>query len=64
MRLDGASFCKRLTSQAENVPRSIDAAIVNRTAIVASPFPYFEALRFGMNPNRGGERCNSGDRRR
>jgi hypothetical protein len=36
---------KRLTSQAENVPPGIDVAIVNRTAIVASPFPYFEALR-------------------
>jgi hypothetical protein len=31
--------------QAENIPRSSDVAIVNRTAIVASPLPYFEALR-------------------
>jgi hypothetical protein len=42
---DGTSFCKRLTSQAENVPRSIDVAIAHRTAIIASPFPCFEALR-------------------
>jgi glutathione S-transferase len=40
----GASFCKRLTSQAENVPRSIDIPVMNRSAILASPVSYFETL--------------------
>jgi hypothetical protein len=38
----GASFNKRLTSQAENVPSSVDVPIMNRAASTARPVSYFE----------------------
>jgi hypothetical protein len=47
----GASFCKRLTSQAENVPRSIDIPVMNRSAILASPVSYFETLEAFRPPD-------------
>jgi hypothetical protein len=38
----GASFNKHLTSQAENVPSSVDVSIMNRAASTARPVSYFE----------------------
>jgi hypothetical protein len=43
--VDGASFCKRLTSQTENVTRGVSAAIMNSAALVTRPFSYFETLQ-------------------
>ncbi len=42
--MDGASFCKRLTSQTENVNRGVNVAIMNSAALVTRPFSYFETL--------------------
>jgi hypothetical protein len=36
--VDGASFCKRLTSQTENVTRGVNVAIMNSAALVTRPF--------------------------
>lgn len=36
----GDSFCKRLKSQAGDVPRSIDVTVMDRSAITARPLPY------------------------
>jgi hypothetical protein len=52
-KASGWSFLpKRLTSQAENVPRRIDVAIVNRPAIFATPFPAGE-VRNGSSRMEG-----------
>jgi hypothetical protein len=43
--VDGASFCKRLTSQTENVTRGVNVAIMNSAALATRPFSYFETLQ-------------------
>src|SRR5215831_20030165 len=36
--VDGASFCKRLTSQTENVSGRVHVTVMNRSAIATDPF--------------------------
>ena len=38
----GASSCERLTSETENVPGSIDVAVMDHAAFAAEPLSYFE----------------------
>ena len=43
--VDGASFCKRLTSQTENVSGRVHVTVMNRSAIATDPFSYSKAFQ-------------------
>ena len=43
--VDGASFCKRLTSQTENVSGRVHVTVMNRSAVATDPFSYFKVFQ-------------------
>src|SRR5215470_5414108 len=49
--VDGASFCKRLTSQTEDVSGRVHVTVMNRSATATDPFSYSKVFQTWRQTN-------------